>query len=161
MTKTTSSEQKQSREWVRTELEARGWTQKQLADVWGVSKTSVYRFIIGTESWDLAASKLCKLAAILEMNEGVLAGLLGLKEGATPAASRPYMRTRTEVPLGTISTHGDGRISRVLIHLELTPEKAGVLAASANNLLAEATRKLEAAVKKSPSVALTMNAEGP
>jgi hypothetical protein len=116
-------------EWVRDALQARGKTQRELAQAWAISEGAVSRWMAGTESKDMPLSRAVSLSRMLGMDLEELAKRLGFlgPQSATPAEILPPSRA-DGIPLGTVLPVpiGSGRM-RVLIHLDVPAEVAGDL----------------------------------
>ena len=113
-----------SREWVRSTMEARGFKQRDLARLWGVSEAAVSRFLSGLDSGDITMSRAYPLSRMLGMDLEELAARLGFAGGTVIL---PPVQTAGAPPIPTYSIMPhEGKI-RVLVHLELPPDQAGDL----------------------------------
>jgi hypothetical protein len=112
------------RDWIRKVMESRGYIQRDLAKLWGVSEAAASRFLNGLDSGDLPMSRAYPLSRMLGMPIDELAARMGW---AGETVNLPPPQTTAAPPLGTfqVTPHG-GRV-RALVHFDLSPEAAGGL----------------------------------
>jgi transcriptional regulator with XRE-family HTH domain len=114
---------------MRERLIAQGYTQRDLARMWGVSEASVTRFLQGTENADPPFSRAVRLGEMLRMSLDELAARMGLR-GKVPLPPPTPVEGLGAPRIGTVSTQlaGPGRL-RVLLHLDLPAEVAAEMVA--------------------------------
>ena len=112
--------------WVRKGLMQRRFRAKDLARAWGISESSVSRFLAGEEQQDLPLSRAVSLASMLGVSLDELASGLGFK-GRVFEPTVPVENGHT-VPMGTltVSLAGSGRV-RVVLAQEMDAAIAGEL----------------------------------
>lgn len=116
---------KSKTEWIKDALVARGYAQRDVAKVWGVSEASVSRFLSGTESQDLPFSRAADLAEMLGMGLDELAKRLGFRGGQI---APPPIVSNAAPPLNTsqLAVLDGGRL-RLLLHMDIPAALAGEL----------------------------------
>ena len=109
--------------WVRKGLTQRRFRAKDLARAWGISESSVSRFLAGEEQQDLPLSRAVALASMLGVSLDELAAGLGFK-GRMIEPTIPV--ENGSVPMGTLSVSivGGGKV-RVQFAQELDAGVAG------------------------------------
>lgn len=117
------------RDWIKMHLEARGYSQRDLARAWGISEGSISRFLQGVENTDLQLSRSAALAKMLDISIDELANALGLGDKVTvppavPPSGAPQLGTVTFTDLE------DGKC-QVLVYLVLPWKEATDMIATA------------------------------
>ena len=105
------------RSWIKTSLKDRGYTQKDVARLWGVAEPTVSKFLQGTESADPYLSRAVALAQMLGISTDELAKGIGLRGPLTIPAGQQV--APSQPPLGTISMQPQEGRMRIVLHIDV------------------------------------------
>lgn len=105
------------RSWIKTSLKDKGFTQKDVAKLWGVAEPTVSKFLQGTEGADPYLSRAVALAQLLNISTDELAKGIGLRG---PVVVPPSQQVTPNTPtLGTISMQPQEGRMRIVLHIDV------------------------------------------
>ena len=119
--------------WVRDELAKQGYTQRHLAQTWGISESAVSRWMSGQESQDLPISRGRSLSRMLKLSLDELTDRLGFGVDGYIPPPLPAL-VPADIKPGTINALplGDGR-SRITLYIDVPTSVASTILRAATS----------------------------
>jgi transcriptional regulator with XRE-family HTH domain len=99
-------------------MRTRGVSQRDIAITWGVSESSVSRFLEGLQTQSTPASRIGQLSKLLGRPVGEVMSKLGLAEDEQGLSVAPPPPNAPPLPTISLTPAGGGK-ARLLLHLEV------------------------------------------